>query len=63
MIKDIADYVNGNMKTLENLNRVVEIDVALGGECKVCILLSLIIICIYFYFYKGFSSTSSSFYW
>lgn len=50
MIKDIADYVNGNMKTLENLNRVVEIDVALGGECKVCILLSLIIICIYFYF-------------
>lgn len=35
MIKDIADYVNGNMKTLENMNRVVEIDVALGGECKV----------------------------
>ena len=41
MIKNIADYVNNRMKTLEHMNRVYQIDVELGGECKVCHYLSL----------------------
>ena len=35
MIKKIADYVNDSMHLSEKVNRVYELDLAFGGECKV----------------------------
>lgn len=63
MIKGIADYVNERIKALERLNRVYEIDIILGGECKVFHLFTFVYICHFFItplslYILGFSATT-----